>query len=53
MEQIPDAPWIRNCERWGCPDKRYLEYCDEDNDSEYTDYLDDEESDSYEVDDDY
>ena len=51
MEQIPDAPWIRNCERWGYPDKHYLEYCDEDN--EYTDYLDDEESDSFEGGDDY
>ena len=52
MEQIPDAPWIRNCERWGYPDRHYLEYCDEDN--EYTDYLvEDEESDSFEVDDVY
>ena len=52
MEQILDAPWIRNCERWGYPDRHYLEYCDEDN--EYTDYLDeDEESDSFEGDDDY
>lgn len=52
MEQIPDAPWIRNCERWGYPDRHYLEYCDEDN--EYTDYLgEDEESDSFEGDDDY
>lgn len=37
MWEIPDAPWIRNCERTGYPDNRYLEYCDDDIEEEFED----------------